>query len=83
MDAKPVPSTNAKVPLLDIAMPFATFLDAAVPDPVIVKVSPPCKASKLLNVEPADVVVASYCLARVAFNGRWFTVKLCVPPVNV
>ena len=46
----------------DIAMPFATFLDAAVPDPVIVKVSPPCKASKLLNVEPAAVVVASYCL---------------------
>ena len=68
MDAAPVPSTKAKLPLLDIVIPFATFLDAAVPEPDIVKVSPPCKASKLLNVEPADVVVASYCLANVAFN---------------
>ena len=50
-------------------MPLATFADDAVPDPVMVKFSPPCKALKLLMVDPAAVVLASYCLASVAFNG--------------
>ena len=30
-------------------MPFATFLDVTVPDPDMVKVSPPCKALKLIE----------------------------------
>ena len=60
---------KAKLPLLDIAIPLATLALAAVPEPVITRFSPPCKASKLLSVEPADVVVASYCRAKVAFNG--------------
>ena len=50
-------------------MLFATFADDAVPDPVIVKFSPPWSASKLLSVDPAAVALASYCLASVAFNG--------------
>ena len=58
-----------------MVIPLATLALAAVPEPVIVKVSPPCNASKLLKVDPADVVVASYCRAKVAFNGRWFTVN--------
>ena len=51
-------------------MPLATLSLAAVPEPLNVNVSPPCRASNELRSEPAAFVVPSYCLASVALRGR-------------
>ena len=76
------PSPNANVPI-DTVLFEPTFLLAIVPVPDKLKVCEPTKLACVAKSDATAFVVASYKRVPLTPTTRRFTVKLCVPPVNV